>query len=259
MPKTFANATTAALATLALLGSATVAEPVAHAQDRVDLDEDGRKSRRKVTRKDLESAVVREIERGFYLKANAGTSIYFLNRGSILRPGTTLTLTVGQDVLDKDKISAGWEVSFYQAIHNGLPFEDQGDLFGADPNARNRFIQGDIHTLGFLVGGEVSAYPVRRLGIGGQIGAGVVLVPLLMDKFYYDTEVVGDAQGGGAWGGPQNRPPVHQGPKPAVYAGPTLEYYTKLSHFSLGIDLDAIFVIGLDLGFMGTGFFKYTF
>ena len=78
-------------------------------------------------------------------------------------------------------------------------------------------------------------------------------MPLLVDSQYYQEDIIP------AWGGTGNEPPVHRGPKPMVYAGPTFEYYTKLSHFSLGLDLDVIFPIGLDLGASATLFFKYTF
>lgn len=197
--------------------------------------------------------VVREIERGFYLKANAGSTIFLMNRGAILRPGTTLDLTLGGDFLDKEKVSASFDFTFGQAIHNGMPFDRQGEL-GYGPN---QLIEGDIHTFALLVGVEASAYPVRRLGIGGHIGGGVTFVPLLMNRQYYDEEVVGLSQGDGAWGGV--RPGVHQGVRPTIYAGPTIEYYTKLSHFSFGLDVDVIFPIGLDLGLKATGFLKYTF
>ena len=54
-------------------------------------------------------------------------------------------------------------------------------------------------------------------------------------------------------------PAVHRNVHPLVYAGPTLEYYTKLSHFSVGIDADVSYALGFDLGVAGTGYLKYTF
>jgi hypothetical protein len=44
-----------------------------------------------------------------------------------------------------------------------------------------------------------------------------------------------------------------------VQGGPTFEYYTKLSHFSAGIDVDVFYAIGFDLGLNATGNLKYTF
>ena len=44
-----------------------------------------------------------------------------------------------------------------------------------------------------------------------------------------------------------------------MFAGPTFEYYTKLSHFSVGVDVDVVYGIGWDLGLNATGALKYTF
>ena len=52
---------------------------------------------------------------------------------------------------------------------------------------------------------------------------------------------------------------VHDQPHPVVLGGPTLEYYTKLSHFSAGIDTDIFYAVGFDLGVSATGTLKYTF
>ena len=73
-----------------------------------------------------------------------------------------------------------------------------------------------------------------------------------MDEGEYQTTVVEDA-----WN--NNRPTVHDQPHPVVIGGPTIEYYTKLSHFSVGIDVDASYAVGFDLGLSTTGTVKYTF
>ena len=52
---------------------------------------------------------------------------------------------------------------------------------------------------------------------------------------------------------------VHEGPLPMALFGPTIEYYTKLSHFSVGVDVDVTYVIGFDLGISPFGYMKYTF
>lgn len=246
---------------LALLSLSAMSLP-AMAQD---LDSNTRGKSRRDSRKAAEAELIREVERGVYVKANVGSTLYLGNRGigasavtggpSIIRPGTTLSLTIGGDVLDKDKVSVSVEGNLYQALHNGLSFQDQGAL-GLPPNL---LVQGDVHVFGVTLGAEGSYYPVRRFGIGGRLGGGVAMVPLLMNRTYYDEEVVGTSQGDGAWGGPQNRPTVHSGVKPMIYVGPTFEYYTKLSHFSLGLDVDFVYVIGLDFGLAMTGYFKYTF
>ena len=38
-----------------------------------------------------------------------------------------------------------------------------------------------------------------------------------------------------------------------------IEYYTKLSHFSVGADIDVLYMLGLDLALNPTGYLKYTF
>src|SRR5690606_12406842 len=97
---------------------------------------------------------------------------------------------LGMDVLDKPKASVAWEINFYQALHNSQ-FPDYTWLEGSGLPA-NRLVQGDVHTFGTFVGVEGSAYPVRRLGIGGRLGGGVAFMPLLLgkgpnDEFYADV------------------------------------------------------------------------
>jgi hypothetical protein len=41
--------------------------------------------------------------------------------------------------------------------------------------------------------------------------------------------------------------------------GPCLEYYTKLNHFSVGLDADFVYAIDFDLGLNVTAALKYTF
>jgi hypothetical protein len=240
--------------TLLSLTTALASAP-AFAQEDLDLDGDDRKSSRRDSKRKVQSEVVREVERGTYVKAGGGTTVYLMNRADLLRGGTTVNLAVGRDFIDKDKFSFAAEFTFHSALHNGESYITQGAA-GLGPD---RLIQGDIHTFSMLLGAEASAYPIRRFGIGARFGAGVMFVPILMDRSAYDSEVVGLSQNQGAWNGPQNAPGVHNGALPMIYAGPTFEYYTKLSHFSIGLDADIIFPIGLDLGASIALFFKYTF
>ena len=76
--------------------------------------------------------------------------------------------------------------------------------------------------------------------------------PVLLDETFYTNEVVG-----GAWGG--NDFGFHGAPHPIASGGPTFEYYTKLAHFSVGVDADFFYAIGFDLGTTVTGTIKYTF
>jgi hypothetical protein len=71
-------------------------------------------------------------------------------------------------------------------------------------------------------------------------------------RLAFAEQVVADA-----WGG--NNPGYHDAPHPLGMGGPTVEYYTKLSHFSVGGEADIFYAIGFDLGMNVTGFLKYTF
>ncbi|MEO1576985.1 MAG: hypothetical protein AAFU65_18720, partial [Pseudomonadota bacterium] len=45
----------------------------------------------------------------------------------------------------------------------------------------------------------------------------------------------------------------------SAVVGGTFEYYTKLSHFSIGADVDLVIVPGFDTGINPSGYLKYTF
>lgn len=216
---------------------------VASAQDFDDLDSDEKKSRK--NREVTFDSNVREIYRGFYSKSGAGAGLYIGSFSGALKPGATINLSFGQDFIDRETMSAAWEVSYVQGIHNGAYYEEQAALGGP-------FVQGDTRTSSFIAVGEYSYYPSRRIGIGVRAGAGVMLAPLLMDEAYYIDEVVGKA-----WGG--INPGYHSSPHPMVLGGPAFEYYSKLAHFSVGLDADIFYAIGFDLGANAIGYMKYTF
>jgi hypothetical protein len=199
--------------------------------------------------RDFEGEVVREVVRGFYMKANIGSTVYF-NTHNVRVQGSTapllsgvmsLELGIGSEFIDQERFSAAWEVQFGQGLFNG-PRIDQITLVAP-------LLQGDIHTFSATGAVEMSTYVSRRLGLGLRAGGGVMVIPLLMGEEGYQEIVAG-------WGAVAR---LHEGPMPMVLFGPTLEYYTKLSHFSVGIDVDATYVIGFDLGVSPFGYLKYTF
>ena len=224
------------------------ADLVAVAQDD---EEGGERSRPKVD----DVARIREIVRGFYAKANVGAATYLLSLGQdkggggpAVQTGTLVGIAVGQDFVDNEKQSMAWEVALNQGIHNGLAWETQAAV-GCGTYACT---EGDLRTYGLQASYEFSAYPSRRIGIGGRAGAGAMLSPLLLDATAYADEVVP------AFGGD---PGIHGTPMVYAFGGPTFEYYTKLSHFSVGLDVDAFYVINgfSDLGLNVAGNLKYTF
>ncbi len=211
------------------LAAALWTAPTAAAQDK-----DGAKG----------NEVVREIVRGVYIKAGAGSSQYILSYAGLIRPVVASHLAAGMDFIDRERMSVAWEVSLLQALHNGPKFEELASVPGV--------VQGDIHTFSGLGYVEASGYLTRRFGVGVRAGGGVTMVPVLMEPTAYENEVVI-----GQWGG---QPAVaHSGPLPTFGGGPTIEYYTKLSHFSVGADVDVLYILNLDLALTPQGYLKYTF
>lgn len=244
------------LALSASLFTSPVLVSSAHAQDEDEdflEEDDGKKKKqsRAARAAQDDAGAIREINRGFYAKASAGVSSYLLNFSRAVNAGTNVTLAVGQDFVDTEKQSMAWELGVGQGVHNGAAWYDQAAYgcytlgTGTEPCT-----EGDLRTYTVQANYEISFYPVRRLGIGARVGAGVLYSPLLLEKTAYADDVIGEFQG---------EPGLHNSPKPIVFAGPTFEYYTKLSHFSIGVDVDVVYGIGWDLGLNATGSLKYTF
>lgn len=193
---------------------------------------------------------VREITRGWYGKSNVGAAIYLGDFSGAVSPGSYVGVAFGQDFVDNERTSMAWEVAFNQGLHNGADSVTQGSngciAAGAGPAPCT---QGDLRTYTVSAAYEFSMYPTRRVGVGLRAGAGVLLSPLLMDEVAW-AQTVGD------YG---VDPGYHNGAKPVFFGGPTLEYYTKLSHFSVGADIDVSYGLGWDLGLNTTGTVKYTF
>jgi len=238
------------LASIFVLVSGTVLPAVAHAQDYEDLDTTKAKKDRKKDRKQvmahLENEVIREVVRGFYLKAGAGGGAYIGRYSGVLSNVIQTPLTFGQDFVDKEKQSMSWEISINQAVYNGVDYHYQTQL------PLQRRIEGDSRFFNFTIAYEYKAFPTRRLGIGVRVGGGVMIAPLLMETTAYQRDVVQ-----GAWGGQDSA--ANKRPHPEGFAGPTIEYYTKLSHFSIGADVDIAYQLDFDLNVSAVGFFKYTF
>jgi len=233
------------LAPLALPSQASAEE------DYDDLDDPGATKKPKKSR-EMRRPEVREIVRGVYAKSNVGGSMYLLDFAGVVSPGTNVGLSMGQDIVDQERFSAAYEIGFNQGIHNGCYYEQQAAPEGCAGKGPGPFIQGDLRTYTVQALFEGSIYPTRRVGIGMRLGGGVLFSPLLMDQAYYEKEVVLET-----WQGQSGA--YHDAPHPLVMGGPTVEYYTKLGHFSVGLDIDAFYAIGFDLGANITGYLKYTF
>ena len=230
---------------IALLALTAATDADAQTYEEYEAEEQGVKPKKK--------RAVREIVKGTYAKTNVGAGIYLGRYAAWVKPGTSIALAVGQDFMDTEDLSMAWEISFFQGINNGTDYEEQGAAGCYDTDS---CIQGDLRTYTFVGIYEASFYPTRRIGVGLRLGGGILLSPLLMDEKYYAEEVVGD-ENSGAWLGYASS--AHEGPHPVLLGGPTFEYYTKLSHFSTGVDVDIFYAVGLDLGASATATIKYTF
>lgn len=242
------NKFTQLLSLSAVCAGLSFISPEVNAQD-LDFDSTEEKKKRKKKSKSVEfDRNVREIERGMYSKANVGATIYLLNHPApFTAPVNSLALSVGDDFVDRESMSMAWEVSFLQTVHNGAAYDQQpGNI------AVNNYFQGDTRGFGLLGSYEISKYPTRRFGIGLKLTGGVMGMPVLMDSASFDTLVVAQS-----WG--LTAAPNHRKVYIPVGGGPTLEYYTKLAHFSVGMDLDVLYIVGWDLGVQPTGYMKYTF
>lgn len=196
-------------------------------------------------------SIVREVNKGLYLKSGVGVTPYFQTNSignPLTSPVMTVDLAVGNDIVDNERISMAIEAQFGQQLQQG-PKPDELLLEAA---AGAPFIvSGDLHVFALTATYEVSFYPTRRLGLGVRGGGGVSIIPLLMNEQYYNDLIVTPIGIDAA---------VHRGPNPTIRGGFTMEYYTKLSHFSVGADVDVLYVVGtLGMGLQPTGYMKYTF
>lgn len=216
------------------------------ATDFVEGDEEGKPKKKKGA---AESAgAIREITRGFYTKANVGAATYFGQLAPAVSTGTFVGITFGQDFVDNEKQSMAWEISLNQGLHNGLDYLSQS---AAVCGSGAPCTEGDLRTYTLAAAYEISFYPTRRVGVGFRAGAGVLYSPLLIPADPWANVVLpaySDVDFG--W---------HNSPKPVFFGGPTAEYYTKLSHFSVGVDIDVFYGLGWDFGLNATGALKYTF
>lgn len=203
-----------------------------------------------------DEARIREIVRGFYARANVGAAVYLLDlgankgAGSAVQPGTLVGIAFGQDFVDNEKQSMAWEIALNQGVHNGLDWSVQAQAGCQVVGGAYACTEGDLRTYSIQANYEFSAYPSRRIGIGFRAGGGVLYSPLLLEASAYE-EIKSQTFG--------YDPGLHGSIHPYGFAGPTFEYYTKLSHFSVGVDVDVFYAVNWDLGFNASAALKYTF
>lgn len=240
-----------------LVLSAAVAQDEEDEDDAEESESAKKKKAKKAAAAGSEERRIREIVRGFYARANIGAATYLLNFGdkgfgSAVGTGTYVGLSFGQDFVDSEKQSMAWEIGLNQGVHNGLDWTVQSDLCDFAGGAAGGYpcTEGDLRTYSLHAAYEFSAYPARRFGIGFRAGAGALYSPLLLESVGYTEDVLAAFTA---------EPNMHGNIHPYGFAGPTFEYYTKLSHFSIGVDVDVFYAVGWDLGLNGSAALKYTF
>jgi hypothetical protein len=214
-------------------------------------EEEGESSGGRSRSSSLASGTVREIQRGFFGKSNVGGIGYLpvsgVGLGGTTHAGTLVGLSLGQDFVDQEKMSMAWELGVLQGLNGGEEYFVQSSV-GCGAMACT---EGDLRSYSVEVSYEFSYYPVRRIGLGVKVGGGILYSPLLMFSTSYAEEVLPD-YGGIDYG-------YHNAVHPFGGGGLTFEYYTKLSHFSVGGEGGVFYGVGWGMGWTGSGYLKYTF
>jgi hypothetical protein len=237
----------------------------------LDLDRDGRRNRRVRPAQDDErprkkrKRPVREVVKGAYAKINIGPIFWFgdvkgdnVTRTGTSGSGTEMDFSFGYDIVDTLHFSLAVEGSFFQTITNGRGVSEEL----GPPQGRlglRSTIQGDFRVFGAIVavraGPNLGGKRVKRLNISGHAGGGIGYSPPLVDMANREIDDRIRSEFGG----------ILQGrPLGLVQAGVGIEYYTKLAHFSLGVDIDFNVIIGggaplIAMGLATAIFVKYTF
>ncbi len=222
-----------------LVAFATVmAVPTTSMARRGDDDEfdegDGRNSRR-----GSKAREIREVYHGAYVKATYGTLGWLTSLGVESGFGTAAGFEFGYDVVDTLGLTLSITATFYQGINNGVPMDEGG----------SGLTQGDFRSIGGLVGARIGINPgkrkVRRWTIALDVKGGIYISPSLRPADSFEAGL------------------LQSGPGGLILPGIGIEHFTRLSHFSLGVDTHVPMIVGTGLGFaLGldvTPFFKYTF
>lgn len=168
-----------------------------------------------------------EIEKGFHIDAQIGALVLFSPKNQAnggVSPGLTIDVGLGYDISDRfalDVFLMGSNI----ATPSGFVSDNgqQGDI--------SAFSIGLMGTYAFF--GHPDDNGVDRLFLDGHVGAGV---SLMRPKDIYESMDI------------------------MVRAGVGLEYFTRLRHFSVGVDLDfTYFVKNLGAGILILPNMKYTF
>ena len=201
----------------------------------------------------------REVVKGAYAKANMGVGIALPPfRKYTSGTSTQVDFSFGVDALDRLAFTLTVEGSLFNMISNATgpvevapgspcPTEQIGNICVST-------VQGDYNLIGGTVavrfGPNFGGKRVKRLHLAIQVGGGVGTSPKLVDEnsdlFAANGLVL-----------------LQGGPVGIITPGIGLEYYTRLSHFSVGLDVDFNVVVGragvVPMWVAPSLFIKYTF
>jgi hypothetical protein len=219
----------------------------------VDLDreeETARARRQREAQERRKKRPVREIVKGAYLKVNLGPMFWLPEISNFTSStGTEMDVSFGYDVVDTLGFTLSIEGSFFQVITNGDGVSTDIGAQIASP------IQGDFRVFGgtgsVRAAANLGGKRVKRFSISGFGGGGVGYSPALVDL--QDVRVLTRMAYGSIM---QDRP------LGLIQGGLGLEYYTRLSHFSVGVDIDFNVILGgpiVAMGLATNAFAKYTF
>lgn len=189
----------------------------------------------------------REVVKGFFVKINLGPNIWLPPISTWTNTtGTAMDFSVGYDIIDKLNFTLSVEGSFNQLLTNGIGVSDSSHTDIGPPSP----IQGDFRVLAgtaaLRIGPNFGGRKIKRANLSFIIGGGVGNSPQMVETWAdngYDGILQGRVLG-------------------LVTPGVGIEYYTKLSHFSLGLDVDYNLIIGgpvIAMGVAADFFVKYTF
>lgn len=179
------------------------------------------------TTEDKKPTKFEEIERGFHIDAQIGALVLFSPKNQAnggVSPGLTIDVGMGYDITDSVSLDLFFMGSNI-ATPSGFVSENgmQGDI--------SAFTIGLMGSYAFW--GRPDDNGVNRLFLDGHVGAGA---SIMRPKDIYESMDF------------------------MIRAGVGLEYFTRLRHFSVGVDLDfTFFVKNLGAGILIMPNMKYAF
>lgn len=224
-------------------------EEESEAEAEARAEEEERAERKRAQAQKKQRRAPREVVKGFYGKANIGAIIWLPPISTVTSTvGTQIHVSLGYDIIDRKSFTMSLQGTFFQLVTNG-----DGSYGGLGSS-----IQGDFRVMGgtaaLRFGPNFGGKEVKRVNLAIQIGGGVGGSPLLIpvEGPNYQTGVA-------TYGGI-----LQDGAIGIITPGIGIEYYTKLSHFSIGLDITGDILLGssgpaVAPGIGITGAIKYTF